>query len=98
MKKGEKMRATHSFKRFYSPVREGIYPNSVIAYGKRPFEQIKGKAKCIYRHQYTFIIDLRIVAFRFDWRDSDAKVEKLLAWEEEEYLASFQTRKNRQSD
>ena len=39
------MRATHSFKRFYSPVREGIYPNSVIAYGKRPFEQIKGKAK-----------------------------------------------------
>lgn len=92
------MRATHSFKRLYSPVREGIYPNSVFAYGKRPFEQFKGHRQYVYRFQHTFIIDLWLVAFRFDWRDSDAKIEKLLAWEEEEYLASFKARKNSQSD
>lgn len=92
------MRVTHSFKLLYSPVREGIYPNSVFAYGKRPFEQFKGCARYYYRHQHTFIIDLWLFAVRFDWRDSDAKVEKLRTREEEEYLASFKARRDSESD
>lgn len=97
------MRVTHSFKRLYAPVKEGIYPNAIIAYGKRPFEQFKGYyydgfQHAYYRCQHTFIIDLWIIALRFDWSDSDAKVEKLRAWEEEKYLASFKARKDSQSD
>lgn len=92
------MRVTHSFKKLYVTVKDGIYPNAIFGYGKRPFEQFQGYRKAFYRCQHTFIIDLWIVAIRFDWKDSDAKIEKLRAWEEEEYLASFKTRRNRQSD
>ena len=88
------MKAMHSFKRFYGRVHEGIYPNAFLAYGKRPFERFMGYKKAFHRYQHTLIIDLYFVAIRFDWSDSDAKVEELRRWEEDQYLASFKARQN----
>lgn len=90
------MRVSHNFRKLYAPVVEGIDPNAIISYGKRPYEQFMPyRNSCFYRFQHTLIIDLWIVAFRFDWRDSDAKIEKIRAREKSKYLASIQAFKDR---